>query len=44
MLACNGKPGLRHPALTWMFYASYPLHIIVLVILRAMRVVPPYFF
>ena len=44
LLAYNGKPGTRHPALTWMFYTAYPLHIIALVVLRAMRIVPPYFF
>ena len=44
LLCYNGKPGLRHPALTALFYAAYPLHIIVLLILRAMRIVPPHFF
>jgi len=40
----DGRRGLRHPLLTFLFYAAYPLHILLLVALRAMRVVPPYFF
>ena len=44
LLLYHDKQGLRHPALTFMFYAAYPLHIIALVVLRAMRIVPPYFF
>lgn len=44
LLLYNGKRGVRHPALTFMFYAAYPLHIAALVIVRAMRIVPPYFF
>lgn len=43
LLLYNGKRGARHPMLTFMFYAAYPLHIIALLILRAMRIVPPYF-
>ena len=44
ILAYNGKKGLRHPALTFVFYAAYPAHLIALVIVRAMRIVPPHFF
>ena len=42
LLIYNGKRGLRHPAITWMFYAAYPLHLIALVIVRAMRIIPPH--
>ncbi|MBQ7885825.1 MAG: hypothetical protein IJ313_02915 [Clostridia bacterium] len=44
LLLYNGKRGARHPMLTFLFYAAYPLHIILLLIVRAMRIVPPYFF
>lgn len=40
----SGKRGLHHPATTFLFYAAYPLHILALVALRAMRIIPPYFF
>ena len=40
----SGKRGLHHPAVTFLFYAAYPLHILLLVIIRTMRIVPPYFF
>ena len=40
----NGRRGPRTPLLTALFYSSYPLHLIVLVIVRALRIVPPYFF
>ena len=40
----SGKPGLRHPLLSTLFYAAYPLHILALLLIRAMRIVPPYFF
>lgn len=39
----SGRKGLRCRALTFLFYAAYPAHIIALLILRALRVVPPYF-
>lgn len=42
LLIYNGKRGLRHPAITWMFYAAYPLHLIALVVVRAMRIIPPH--
>lgn len=42
MLAYNGQRGVRKPLLTFLFYASYPLHILLLVIVRAMRIIPPY--
>ena len=44
LLLYNGKRGAHHPALTFLFYAAYPLHIAALVVIRAMRIVPPYFF
>lgn len=40
----NGRPGPRPRLLTALFYAAYPLHLIGLVIIRALRIVPPYFF
>ena len=43
VLLYNGRRGLRTPLLTGLFYASYPLHLIALVIVRALRVIPPYF-
>lgn len=43
MLLYSGKPGPRFPLLTFLFYAAYPLHLAALVILRAMRIIPPYF-
>ena len=44
ILLYNGKRGMRHPLLTFLFYAAYPLHMIALLVIRAMRIVPPYFF
>lgn len=44
MLLYNGRRGVRVPVLTFLFYAAYPLHILLLVIVRAMRIVPPYLF
>ena len=44
VLLYNGRRGPRTPLLTVLFYASYPLHLIALVIVRALRIVPPYFF
>lgn len=43
MLLYNGKPGPRAPMLSFLFYAAYPLHLAALVIIRAMRIIPPYF-
>lgn len=43
LLAYNGRRGFRHPALTFLFYAAYPLHLALLVLLRALRLVPPGF-
>ena len=40
----NGRPGPRPRLLTALFYAAYPLHLVGLVIIRALRIVPPYFF
>lgn len=39
----NGKPGPRHPLISLAFYAAYPLHLLLLFWLRALRIVPPYF-
>lgn len=39
----NGKPGLRHKFVSFLFYAAYPLHILALLLIRALRLVPPYF-
>ena len=44
LLLYNGRRGARHPLLTFLFYAAYPLHMIALLGIRAMRIVPPYFF
>ncbi|MBR5302414.1 MAG: hypothetical protein IKU38_06245 [Clostridia bacterium] len=44
MLLYNKKRGLHHPLLMFLFYAAYPLHIIALLIVRMLRIVPPYFF
>lgn len=43
MLLYNGRRGLRAPLLTLAFYAAYPLHLLALVAVRAMRIVPPNF-
>lgn len=40
----NGKPGLRSKGVSFLFYAAYPLHIAALLIVRALRVIPPYIF
>lgn len=39
----NGKSGPRHPLLSFLFYAAYPAHLLLLFWLRSMRLVPPYF-
>lgn len=43
ILFYNGKRGLRVPLLTFAFYAAYPLHIACLLLIRTMRIIPPYF-
>lgn len=43
ILLYNGRRGARSPALTFLFYAAYPLHLLALVAIRMMRIVPPYF-
>ena len=43
ILLYNGRPGPRGKALTFCFYAAYPLHLCALVLIRAMRIIPPYF-
>ena len=39
----SGKRGYHAPALSFLFYTAYPLHMALLVLARAMRIVPPYF-
>ena len=43
VLFYNGKRGPASPVLKLMFYAAYPLHIVLLLVLRGMRIFPPYF-
>lgn len=43
LLAYSGRRGARNPLFTFLFYAAYPLHLLALVAIRAMRLVPPYF-
>lgn len=43
ILCYNGRPGPRRPWLSLLFYASYPAHLLLLALLRAMRLIPPYF-
>ena len=43
ILLYNGRPGLHGKALTFFFYAAYPLHLCALLIVRALRIIPPYF-
>ena len=38
----SGRPGIRHKLISILFYTAYPLHIIALLVIRAMRIVPPY--
>ena len=42
ILCYSGRPGPRAPWLSFFFYASYPAHLLLLALLRAMRLVPPY--
>lgn len=44
VLLYSGRRGARNPVLTFLFYAAYPLHLLALVAIRALRIVPPYFF
>lgn len=44
LLLYNGRRGVRFPALSFLFYAAYPLHLIALIIVRSLRIIPPYFF
>ena len=44
LLLYNGKRGPRVPVLTFLFYAAYPAHLLMLYALRAARIVPPYLF
>ncbi len=43
LLLYNGAPGPRGKWLSFAFYAAYPAHLLLLVWLRALRLVPPYF-
>jgi len=44
ILLYNGKRGLHSSLLSFLFYAAYPLHLIALIGIRAMRIIPPNFF
>lgn len=44
LLLYSGRRGMRHRLLTFLFYAAYPLHMIALLVIRALRIVPPHFF
>lgn len=44
ILLYSKKRGPRAPLLTFLFYAAYPLHLLLLVLIRTLRIVPPYFF
>lgn len=43
ILLYNGRRGTRNRLFTLLFYAAYPLHLLALIAIRAMRLVPPYF-
>ena len=43
ILLYNGRPGPHGKALTFFFYAAYPLHLFALLIVRALRIIPTYF-
>ena len=43
LLAYNGRRGVRQAFISFLFYAAYPLHLLALVYLRALRIIPPYF-
>ena len=43
LLAYSGRRGARNSLFTFLFYAAYPLHLLALVFIRALRIVPPYF-
>jgi len=43
MLLYSGRPGPRARALTFLFYAAYPLHLAAFTFIRALRIIPPYF-
>lgn len=42
LMGYNGRRGPHAKPLAFLFYAAYPLHLIALIVLRAMRIVPPY--
>lgn len=44
ILLYSGKPGPRVPWLSFLFYAAYPAHLLLLSLLRTLRVIPPYLF
>ena len=44
ILLYNKKRGPRTPLLAVLFYLAYPLHLLALYGIRALRIVPPYFF
>ena len=44
LLMYSRKRGAYSPVLSFLFYAAYPLHLLALIAIRALRIVPPYFF
>lgn len=44
ILLYNGNRGLRSRFMTFLFYISYPLHLLALALIRTMRIIPPNFF
>ena len=44
ILLYNGNRGLRSRFMTFLFYISYPLHLLALALIRTMRFIPPNFF
>lgn len=43
ILLYNGKRGPHHPALSFLFYVAYPLHLLALLAVRMMHIIPPYY-
>ena len=43
ILLYNGKNGPHGRVLSFLFYAAYPLHLLILYLIRMSRIIPPYF-
>ncbi len=43
ILPYNGRRGPHLPVLSFLFYLAYPLHLLVLWIIRMMHIIPPYY-